>query len=448
MTGALLVRLRSIAALVVLLLGGCATTTTRAPARDALPVPSREVLANGLRVIIQEYPASDVVALHLWVGVGGRDEAPAERGFSHFAEHMLFKGTERRAPGFVDREIESVGGRTNAGTSLDYTFYYILLPASQTVKGLEILSDMVFNSAFDERELAREREVVFEEIRLGEDNPRSYLGRRLYELTFRGETYGYPVLGDRDALRAASRETLRGYYTRHYVPDNMTLVVVGAVRPEEVRAAVARTFAVPPARGYRRATPPAPRPLDESYREVFPRPERQSSIGLAWLAPRLGEPDMFATDLLAHILGGSQSSRLNQVLRERLRLVTSVRAGYSAMQGAGILSVTALCEPDDLEKVEAAVLAEVKRIQDDGVTQVERDRAVTAAESDHAFAIETAEGRAYGYGFAETLWTLEAKLRYLDGIRAVTSEQIRDAARRYLSPANARLILRPREGAR
>jgi predicted Zn-dependent peptidase len=446
MTGARLVRLLSIAALVVLPVAGCATF--RAPARDALAGPSREVLANGLRVIIQEYPASDVVALHLWVGVGGRDEAPAERGFSHFAEHMLFKGTERRAPGFVDREIESVGGRTNAGTSLDYTFYYILLPASQTVKGIEILSDMVFNSAFDERELAREREVVFEEIRLGEDNPRSYLGRRLYELTFRGATYGYPVLGDRDALRAASRETLRGYYTRHYVPDNMTLVVVGAVRPEEVRAAVARTFALPPARGYRRVTPPPPRPLDESYREVRPRPERQSSIGLAWLAPRLGELDMFATDLLTHILGGSPSSRLNQVLRERLRLVTSVRAGYSAMQGAGILSVTALCEPDDLEKVEAAVLAEVKRIQDDGVTQVERDRAVTAAESDHAFAIETAEGRAYGYGFAETLWTLEAKLRYLDGIRAVTSEQIRDAARRYLSPANARLILRPREGAR
>src|SRR6185436_18448952 len=175
-------------------------------------------------------------------------------------------------------------------------------------------------------------------------------GRRLYELTFRGATYGYPVLGDRDALRAASRETLRGYYTRHYVPDNKTMVVVGAVRPEEVRAAVARTFAVPPARGYRRVTPPPPRPLDESYREVRPRPERQSSIGLAWLAPRLGEPDMFATDLLTHILGGSQSSRLNQVLRERLRLVTSVRAGYSAMQGAGILSVTALCEPDDLEK--------------------------------------------------------------------------------------------------
>ena len=430
MTGARMVKLYSVAALASLLLHGCAGLPSPTPVRSAPIGPSREVLANGLRLIIQEHPASDVVALHLWVG--------------HFAEHMLFKGTERRAPGFVDREIESVGGRTNAGTSWDYTFYYILLPASQTTKGIEILSDMAFNSAFDERELAREREVVFEEIRLGEDNPRSYLGRRLYELTFRGEAYGHPVLGDREVLRVASRETLRGFYARHYAPDNMTLVVVGAVRPDEIRAAVARTFATASARGYRRATPPAPRPLGESNREMRPRPERQASIGLTWLAPRLGERDMFATDLLAHILGGSHSSRLNQILRERLRLVTSVRAGYSALQGAGVLSVTALCEPSDVEEVEATVLAEVKRIQDEGVSQAERDRAVTAAESQHAFAIETAEGRAYAYGFAETLWTLEGELRYLEGIRAVTPEQIRAAARRYLSAANARLVLSPR----
>jgi zinc protease len=305
MTGARMKRLYSVGTLVGFLLSGCASPSSR-PTATPTAGPSREVLANGLRVIIQEHPASDVVALHLWVGVGSRDEAPDERGFSHFAEHMLFKGTERRAPGFVDREIESVGGRTNAGTSWDYTFYYILLPASQTVKGLEILADMVFNSAFDERELAREREVVFEEMRLGEDNPRSYLGRRLYELTFRGDAYGYPVLGDRETLRAASRETLRGYYTRHYVPDNMTLVVVGAVRPDEVRAAVAHTFAAPLARGYRRASPPVARPLDESRREIRLRPERQSSIGLAWLAPSLGEPDMFATDLLAHILDSAR----------------------------------------------------------------------------------------------------------------------------------------------
>jgi zinc protease len=163
------------------------------------------------------------------------------------------------------------------------------------------------------------------------------------------------------------------------------------------------------------------------------------------LAPPLGSPDMFATDLLAHILGGSQTSRLNQALRERQRLVTSVRASYSALQSAGMLGVSALFEPDDLEKVERAMLAEIKRIQDEGVTQAERDRAVTAAESRHVFSIETAEGRAYAYGMAETLWSLEGEMRYLDGIRAVTREQIQAAARRYLGAERSRLALLPRD---
>jgi zinc protease len=348
----------------------------------------------------------------------------------------------------VDRDIESVGGRTNAGTSWAYTFYYILLPASRAAQGIEILADMAFNSVFDPAELSREREVVFEEMRLGEDNLRNFLGRRLFYLTFRGGPYGQPVLGDREMLQASSQETLRGYYKKHYVPDNMTLVVVGAVDPAQVRVAALKAFGSVPAQGHQRATPPAPRPLDDSYREVRARPERQGSLGLGWLAPALGASDMFAADLLAHILGGSQTSRLNQALRERQQLVSSVRASYSALQGAGMIGVSALFEPDDLDKVEAAVLTEVKRIQDEGVTQAERDRAVTAAESRHVFSIETAEGRAYAYGMAETLWTLQGELEYLEGIRRVTREQIQAAARRYLGAQHARLALVPRDRAR
>src|SRR4029453_4554450 len=439
------VRRRACLTLIVaaMVLGSGCSSTPPQKATTIAPGPSRAVLPNGMRLIIQEHRVSDVVALHLWVGVGGRDEFPAERGFSHFAGHMPFKGTETRGPGFVDRDIEAVGGRTNAGTSWDYTFYYILLPASRAAQGIEILADMAFNSVFDPAELAREREVVFEEIRLGEDNLRNYLGRRLFYLTFRGEPYGHPVLGDREVLQASSQETLRGYYKRHYVPDNMTLVVVGAIDPEQVRAAATRAFASVPAQGYRRATPPPPRSLDDSYREGRPRPERQASLGLGWLAPALGATDMFAADLLAHILGGSQTSRLNQALRKRQQLVSSVRASYSALQGAGMIGVSALFEPDALDKVEAAVLAEIKRVQDEGVTQAKRDRAVTAAESRHGFSIETAEGRAYAYGMAETLWTLEGELKYLEGIRAVTREQIQAAARRYLGAEHARLALVP-----
>ena len=151
------------------LLIGC--STSRTSVSNNPPPPTREVLPNGLRLIVQEHRTAEVVAVQLWVGVGGRDEAPSERGFSHFAEHMLFKGTERLGPGFVDREVERVGGRTNAATSLDYTYYYMLLPSRRVERAVEVVADMAFNSTFDPTELGREREVVFEEVRVGEDNP-------------------------------------------------------------------------------------------------------------------------------------------------------------------------------------------------------------------------------------------------------------------------------------
>jgi predicted Zn-dependent peptidase len=155
-------------------IGGCAASTSAPPQRRGLPPLSREVLPNGMRLIVQEHRAANTVAIHLWAGVGGRDEAVGERGFSHFAEHMLFKGTTTRPRGFVDREVEAVGGRTNAGTSNDYTFYYLLLPAPRALSGIALMADMVQNSIFDPTELGREREVVFEEVRLNEDSSTAF----------------------------------------------------------------------------------------------------------------------------------------------------------------------------------------------------------------------------------------------------------------------------------
>lgn len=427
----------------VLFLWGCATNP--APLVPALPAPERTVLDNGMRLILQEHRASDVVALHLWVGVGARDERPDESGFAHFVEHMLFKGTERRARGFVDREVESVGGRTNAGTSLDYTFYYLLLPSPRTMQGVELLADMAFNSTFDPAEMNRERQVIFEEIRLNEDNPRSSLVRQLYALTFDGHRYGRSILGSKVTLEAATRETLRGFYKRHYVPENMTLVVVGAADMGEIRAAARRAFgAVPPA-GYARAPLLPPSPLDGRHRSEVRRPEQQAWLGLGWQAPRIDHADLLAMDLLASILGGSRSSRLHQSLRERQRLVSAIQARYSAFESGGLLSITAQLEPRDLEQVERAILEEVRLIQSEGVSEAERQRAITAAEAEHVFSTETAEGLAYAYGSAETIWRLEAELRYLENLRTVSREQIQEAARRYLDPArSARLVLVPR----
>ena len=424
---------------------GCAARATAPPERHGLPPLVREVLPNGMRLIVQEHRAANTVAIHLWAGVGGRDEAVGERGFSHFAEHMLFKGTTTRPRGFVDREVEAVGGRTNAGTSNDYTFYYLLLPAARALPGIALMADMVLNSVFDPAELARERDVVFEEVRLNEDNPRSSLGRQLYNLLYDGHPYGRPVLGDVKDLRDATQDTLRGYWARHYVPDNMTLVVVGPVDPAAVRTATIEAFGSRPAAGYVRPAVGAPTPLDGVRRRSVERPERQMQLGFAWLAPPLGDPDMPAVDVLSHILGGSRSSRLNQALRERARLVSSIRGWYGALQGAGAFGVTAQLEGTDPEAVEKAIMAEIARVQSEGVTAEELARAITASEAEREFSRETVEGLALAYGRAETTWSLEAERTYVDRIRAVTREQVQQAARRYLAASYARLAFVPRE---
>ncbi len=409
-----------------------------------LPPPTRELLGNGMRLIIQDHRAADVVALYLFVGVGGRNEGPRELGFSHFMEHMVFKGTDTQGPGFVDRAVEGVGGKSDANTSLDYTFFALTVPTAETSKAIQILADMVFRSKFDPAEMGRERDVILEEARLERDTPNTALTRGLYGLVFNDHPYGRPLLGATETLKAATRETLVAYYTRHYAPDNMTLVVVGPVAPETVRASVQQTFGRIAAAGLRRTGVSPPSPLTGRIRRTVERPEQQAHLALGWLAPRPDDPDSFAVDLLASILGGTESSRLAQMLRDRDRLVSSITMGYTALQGAGMLSIRAKLEAKDIDKVEQLILEEIARVQEKGVTEDERQLALTFFEAEHAFDTETVEGLANAYGVAETTWSLEAELAYVARLRQVSREQIREAARRFLSRTDyARLVFVP-----
>src|SRR5262245_8158830 len=178
-----------------LLTAGCASAPapTRpaeapraAPARTAaveeLPPPIREVLPNGLRLIVQDQRSADIVAVYLWVGVGVRYEKPDELGYAHFMEHMLFKGTDQGGPGYLDRAVEGVGGRSNAVTSFDYTSFYIVVPTAAMESAITLLDDMAFRSTFDSQEIGREREVIFEEANIKADNPKSAIIRQLYGL--------------------------------------------------------------------------------------------------------------------------------------------------------------------------------------------------------------------------------------------------------------------------
>ena len=424
----------ALAAVAVLMAVGCAVVPTRTPPVVGLPKPVRHVLPNGVRVIVQEHRASDVVALQLWVRAGGRDEAANELGLAHYLEHMLFKGTTSRPTGFIDRDVEGAGGRMNAGTSLDYTYYHMVLPVARTMAAVDLLADISVNASLETAVLDAEKRVVLEEMRLSEDNPRRFLSRRLQEALFEGHPYGRPVIGTPDLVRGLTRETLLTFYRRLYAPEAFTLVVVGPVNPSEVIARARTTLGRIPRSGSMPLPAPVPPPLRPRNVEV-PRPGTQAYLAMGWHGPRIDHADVAAVDLLVTILGQTRSSRLTRTIRDELGLVTSINSGYWAMQAAGAVSVTAQMDPKNLARVETEIRGQIERIREQGVTDAERRRAITAAEAQHEFGNETAEGRAQALGRAETVWRLEDELAYLDRVRSVTGAQIQAAAQRYLDPA-------------
>jgi zinc protease len=412
-----------------LVLAGCSSAGSVKP--PAVETPTRHVLHNGVRVLIQEYPFSEVVAVQLWVSAGGRDEAATELGLAHYLEHMLFKGTTTRSKGFVDRDIEGLGGRMNAGTSLDFTYYHAVLPAARAAATIEMMADIAVNSSLDETELELEKKVVIEEMRLSEDTPQRHLARQLYGMVFDSHPYGRPVLGTADIIQKLNRATLLAFYRRHYVPESFTLVVVGPVNTNEMLRAAERTLGRLPRSGFQRLPQSMPAGLAPKKNEVQ-RPGALAYLGMGWLGPKLDHADTPAVDLLISILGQSRSARLPQLLRERLSLVNSVGSDYAALETGGVITVIAQLEAENLGRTEAEILNEIRRIRDQGVTDDELRRAITRAEAEHEFRTETAEGRARMFGHAETVWRLTEELAYIDRLRSVKPDQIRLAARRYL----------------
>ena len=171
-------------------------------------------------------------------------------------------------------------------------------------------------------------------------------------------------------------------------------------------------------------------------------------LGMAWFAPKANDVNGYAVDLLTKIIGGTESSRLVQSLRDRDHLVQSVRMSYGALAGAGIVTLSATMEPKNLTAVEAAVLAEIARVQEHGVSEEERQLAVTQAEARYAFDRETTEGLAFAYGIAELTWSLDEELRYIEALNAITRAELQEAARRWLSITNfVRIAFAPRKAA-
>ena len=398
-----------------------------------------EELKNGMRVVMRPSTAAPVTAFQVWVGVGSTDERPGEEGLAHVLEHMLFKGTDRRAVGDIAKDVERAGGQINAWTSYDETVYYITLADRYWEQGLDILADAVWHSALDPEELARELQVILEEIHMGEDSPDQVLVKDLFGSLFQHHPYGRPIIGFEHTVKAFTRKKVMDFYRRWYIPKNMILSIAGNFSPEKMLKKVKALFEVNDIT----SEPPRKKRPEEPYAKA-PRftaavkPVAEARFALAFPTPGLAHPDVPALDLLAGILGQGMSARLEQKIRRELKLVTDVRAMAYTPRDLGIFAVFGTCPHHLLEKAVDAVLKELSAEAVATISNAELKKAKILLEADAIYSEETVDGQARKSGF----YLLHAgdvgfEDAYLQAVAATDIKKIREVATRYLLGSRA-----------
>ncbi len=318
----------------------------------------RYVLANGLTVLLKPDQSSPVCSAQVWIKTGSvHENQHLGSGISHFVEHMLFKGTERRPGKELSEVVHDAGGYINAYTTFGRTVYYIDIPSENVEVALDVLSDAVFGSTFPAEEVDKEREVINREIAMGDDDPDTKLSHALFETAFNQHPYRYPIIGYKDVFNRLTRDDLVGYYRERYVPNNAVLVITGDFAIGEMRLLAEKWFG-----GYeRRALAPIflpDEPLQLAARRLDLFEDVQvTRIALGFQVPGLTHADTPALDALSLALGNGDSSFLFQHLREELQLVHAIDCSNWTPGTVGVFYVSIICDPDKRD----AALAEMRR---------------------------------------------------------------------------------------
>ena len=406
------------------------------PRRSAAK-PQRFILDNGLTVLLQENHSAPVVALNMWVQVGSIYEGDGEAGISHVYEHMLFKGTMTRGVGEIAQEIEGSGGDINAFTSFDHTVYHITLASRYLDTGLAVMADAIQHSAFDPDELRKEQEVVLEEIKRGEDIPSRKLTEALFATSYQRHPYRRPVIGSEGTVKSFSRDQILSFFNTWYVPNNMTLVVAGDFDSMAVLPRIQAAF-----QDFQPQTLPAleilQEPVQSELRMVILADDIQETLlDVAYHVPGVLHKDSYAIDLLSFVLGGGESSRLYQTVKAEQELVHGIYTYPFLPKDPGLLVIGATLQEERWQNALTGILAEVERVQCDGVLTAELDRAKRNLESEFIYQRETVQGQASQLGYFGTiLGDLAYEARYLKAIARATPQDIQRVARTYLTPTN------------
>ncbi|HSH41215.1 MAG TPA: pitrilysin family protein [Arenicellales bacterium] len=432
------------ACLCLSLLAGCASTQPREG--DQGPEVTEHVLSNGMNVLVQPDHRAPVVVSQIWYKVGSSYEPEGLTGISHVLEHMMFKGTENLEPNEFSRIIADNGGRENAFTGRDYTSYFEQLEKSRLPIAFELEAERMHNLKLDPQEFAKEVQVVLEERRLRtEDNPEALTYEKFRRTAFQRSHYGNPVIGWPDDLRSLTVADLKDWYQRFYSPANATLVVVGDVQPEEVFALAEEHFGSIAARDVRPHPDPVEPPQTGRRSITVEAPARVPYIVMGWHVPNLDADseaeawEPYALEVLAYLLNGGKTARLNRELVRGSRVASSVGAGYDPAARLDTLFVVEAnpANGTDIGDLRAGLMSVIEDLRNEPVADEELERVKAQLVAGKVFETDSIFYQAMRLGMFETNghgW--ETGLAFNDRLRDVTAAQVQAVARKYLVESN------------
>jgi len=396
-------------------------------------------LANGLKVLLLRESRAPIITLQVWYKVGSRNECLGKTGISHLTEHLMFKGTAKYGPKYFSREVQKVGGIDNAFTSRNYTAYFETGPKDQLGRWLEMEADRMRGVNVDDQGFETEKKVVIEERRVRtEDDPGSFMQEAAMAATFQAHPYQWPIIGWLHDIENISLDDYRAYYHRYYLPNNCTLVLVGDFDPQEALSQINATFGQLPA-GPEPPKVNAQEPKHHGPCRVEVRREAQfPAILMNYYVPNWESPDAYPLELLARILSAGRSSRLYHHLVYRDKLALEAEAEYD-FDTADPFVFSLYGQPmpgKTVAQLEAALETEVKRLQTELVSPQELQKVKNQVAASFYMVLDSIFYRGMLLGRTETVarWTLLKE--FIPKIQQVTSEQIRDVARKYLVADN------------
>ncbi|USK81927.1 pitrilysin family protein [Peribacillus frigoritolerans] len=322
---------------------------------------------NGVRIVLENIPTVRSAAIGVWIKTGSRNETPELNGVSHFLEHMFFKGTTKRNAREIAESFDSIGGQVNAFTSKEYTCYYAKVMDNHASYALEILADMFFNSTFVGEELKKEKNVVYEEIKMYEDTPDDIVHDLLSKAVYENHPLGYPILGTENTLETFNSDTLKKYVHDMYTPDKVVVSIAGNVDEKLIKEVESYFGSYQGGEDRLELV----KPSFHENRITRKKDTEQAHLCLGYNGLEIGNDKTYSLITLNNILGGSMSSRLFQDVREQRGLAYSVYSYHSSYQDSGMVTVYGGTGTNQLDSLYETIQETLDTLKRDGITEKE-----------------------------------------------------------------------------